>query len=935
MLSWLRSAGIKLNRFINKSEPNSSYENFLATLIEIVADSDNDQEKIHSLLRKNLDKLDDHFAWLLQNLEINTPNVDSASSQDVAAAITCFSFQLQQFSSGSKDSNLEISIIGYQKALEVFTRNDFPNQWADIYNNLSVAFWERVRGDRAENLEFAIICCENALLVYTREVAPEAWALAQSNLANAYSQRIQGKRAENLETAIICCKNALQVYNPKFNTADWSRTQINLANAYLYRIQGERAENIEKAISHYNYSLQVITSKSFPEQWALIYHNLVGAYVERNFGDRAENIELAILCGKKALKAYKDLAFLERWATVQNELAVAYSKRLVGNRTKNLYTAIKLFKRALKILNRDAFPQRYVGTLTNLGFNYQALGKDLTAYDAFASAIDTLESLRLDINSGDEAKQKLAEEYNRLYQSMVEVCISLACDNPLYGKKAVEYVERSKTRNLVELLTDQERYPKGASPGICEHLDQLRHDIRIEQRRLAVEERRSSMIGRSNVDEGSAHIDALFPPKIPSRDYLTELQQQLDQLIKNKIHSLDPGFSFTRKSQPISFREILELLPDKQTSLIEWYILDEVFVAFVITAQGNLYIWVSDPSDLQSLLDWKTEYLSSYKHQKSEWQANLLNQLKKLSEILHLDEILNYIPVECNRLILVPHRFLHLLPLHALVLVNCDISSGRFEKGISYTPSCQLLQLTKNREKSFSFQSLWAIQDPTEDLNYADLEVSTIQAAFPITQVLAKQEATKTALTTHQALIQADCVHFACHGIFNLESPLESALILAQEQGDGSSPINRLLLSEIFDLDLRRCGLVTLSACETGLIDSTALSDEYVGLPSGFLYAGTSRLVSSLWTVSDVSTAILMGRFYENLRSQMPVSLALNQAQCWLRDITGEELSQWIKEKQLPLSATLKLSLRRRFSQEQKPFLAPYYWAAFCAIGQP
>jgi len=228
---------------------------------------------------------------------------------------------------------------------------------------------------------------------------------------------------------------------------------------------------------------------------------------------------------------------------------------------------------------------------------------------------------------------------------------------------------------------------------------------------------------------------------------------------------------------------------------------------------------------------------------------------------------------------------------------------------------------------------LWAVQNPTEDLDYADLEVSAIQSTFLSARILTGREATKTALMTSQDLTQAHCAHFACHGIFNLESPLESSLLLAQEESDKPSQQDRLLLGEIFDLDLSQCSLVTLSACETGLTDFTVLSDEYVGLPSGFLYAGSPCLVSSLWAVSDVSTAIFMSRFYENLQSQIPVAIALNQAQCWLRDATGNDLNQWTEEKQLLLSATLKMSLRRRFAQEQ-PFRSPYYWAAFCAIGQ-
>ena len=85
----------------------------------------------------------------------------------------------------------------------------------------------------------------------------------------------------------------------------------------------------------------------------------------------------------------------------------------------------------------------------------------------------------------------------------------------------------------------------------------------------------------------------------------------------------------------------------------------------------------------------------------------LANSVKNLAEILHIDEIISYIPAECDRLILIPHRFLHLLPLHALPLGNKQDNGHRkqnsllekFPRGVGYAPSCQLLQLSQNLQR--------------------------------------------------------------------------------------------------------------------------------------------------------------------------------------------------------------------------------------------
>lgn len=165
---------------------------------------------------------------------------------------------------------------------------------------------------------------------------------------------------------------------------------------------------------------------------------------------------------------------------------------------------------------------------------------------------------------------------------------------------------------------------------------------------------------------------------------------------------------------------------------------------------------------------------------------------------------------------------------------------------MSYAPSCQLLQQVQQRQRP-DFQSLFAIQNPTEDLNYTNLEVESILSYFPSHQVLSKKQATKAALSQAATeLKEANYLHFSCHG----------------------------------------------------LTDFNNTSDEYIGLPSGFLYAGSSSVVSSFWTVNDLSTSFLMIKFIQILQdtTDMSVPLAMNQVQQWLRDVTKEELQEWVKK---------------------------------------
>jgi CHAT domain-containing protein len=144
-----------------------------------------------------------------------------------------------------------------------------------------------------------------------------------------------------------------------------------------------------------------------------------------------------------------------------------------------------------------------------------------------------------------------------------------------------------------------------------------------------------------------------------------------------------------------------------------------------------------------------------------------------------------------------------------------------------------------------------------------------------------------------------------------------------------------------------------MSACETGLVDPGDLADEYIGLPGGFVLAGAPAVVSSLWKVDDLSTALLMERFYENLLrgdpdedsdigSPLPPAEALRRAQIWLRDkVTArqavkrcdEQVEKFKNKGEYPpeelSQAWREYYQMTRESPDSCPFAHPFYWAAF------
>ncbi|HIM91812.1 MAG TPA: CHAT domain-containing protein [Dehalococcoidia bacterium] len=128
----------------------------------------------------------------------------------------------------------------------------------------------------------------------------------------------------------------------------------------------------------------------------------------------------------------------------------------------------------------------------------------------------------------------------------------------------------------------------------------------------------------------------------------------------------------------------------------------------------------------------------------------------------------------------------------------------------------------------------------------------------PVPTLLVEEDATQGQLINLVA--DHDALHLASHSRFSEENPAFSRV---KTQGGW------LTLDDIYNLDLDKSTLVTLSACETG-ISSPNAGDELVGLTRGFFYAGTPSLVVSLWKVNDEVTTVLMQEFYERLRDGKP-----------------------------------------------------------------
>ena len=245
--------------------------------------------------------------------------------------------------------------------------------------------------------------------------------------------------------------------------------------------------------------------------------------------------------------------------------------------------------------------------------------------------------------------------------------------------------------------------------------------------------------------------------------------------------------------------------------------------------------------------------------------------------------------------VVVPDGALHNLNFETLLTGTPTPHYWLEDATITVAPSLSILHA--GRANMAGPRSLLLIGNPvTKGTGYADLpeaeaEIAGIQSQFAA--------ADSNVITGPKAVVDAyvgakpekySTIHFATHVDANAQSPLDSAIILSP-QASGF----RLYAREVAGIPLN-ADLVTISACRGA--GARALSGEgLVGFAWAFFQAKTQNVVTSLWDVSDQSTAQLMLKFYSGIKARQPYAQALRAA---------------------------KLEMLRNSNYKR-----PYYWAPF------
>ena len=934
----MQSAG---NGEISEDENIENYQNFILDLLQ-AEESDSDiATVIYPMLEERQHLLNGRFAEILQQVAENLIAEYPEAIESILGVIENLSIDINQFPLGSRRNNIEIAITGYQIVLS--HQQTGSEKWAQTQNNLGNAYSDRIKGEKADNLELAIASYTAALEVYTRQAFPQDWAMTQNNLGTAYWDRIKGEKADNIKQAIKCYREALEICTPTAFPLDCLQTGRNLGNLAF------ELQDWENAIHGYGNAISAVEQS---REWATSQRS------KREILENALNIyEKMVQSCINAQRYDTALLTIERSKSRTLTELLDSANLEPRNATEDQKQRFRQLRRQINQLQQE-FDHNETPAETKTDTDSKTQQRSISVAATSPSPTSPqqtqlktlqqqLNQLLIEINDPTFTDtQKVTPQLPDFTQLLDDKTALIEWYLPPYAESGfytfivtISPGDPPKSPFTRGTLKDDDLSP--FTRGTLKNpVPPLLRGVRGDQT--------DGDPPKSPFTRGTLNDDNPVPPLLRGvRGDQTDGDPPKSPFTRGTLKDPDPPKSpFTRGT----------LKDDNPVPPL---------LRGVRGDQPEIQYLDFSPQQRQQLDSDIATYLSDYRQ--TTWGDTLSSRLTSLAASLHLNEVLAKIPDSIEKLILIPHCDLHLLPLHALKgkrKQETEYLIDLFPQGIQYAPSCRVLeQLHQRQRHSPPKTSLFAIQNPTEDLDYTEIEVETISRQFnPDIHILKRSEATKKAFNLPENLAQLSAAyyaHFSCHGSFDAQNPLESALFFASEiaipniSEIPATPENKhryitlrngrrldkltqgLTLKEIFaNLRLPVCRLVTLSACETGLVERVS-TDEYIGLPSGFFYAGARNVVSSLWCVSDFATAFLMIRFYQELDQISHIAIALQTAQKWFKSVNRANFLTWSQnEVKMDENQLMKLEmiLLTEFPNAQ-PFAQPKYWAAFCPIG--
>ena len=516
----------------------------------------------------------------------------------------------------------------------------------------------------------------------------------------------------------------------------------------------------------------------------------------------------------------------------------------------NLPTARKLLEETVQHAEVHEQPQIAERCFSSLGALALFEGNLEVAETNFKQAIDLTEQLRAPI-PGEEFRTAFFSNRMSPYHELAKLCLA---EGDTRAAEALSFTERAKSRALADTLAGRITLATGARDDFEVHLQAQAAKLR-EELNYVYNQMHRFVRGAVPVRESNSGLE----------QELLERERKLLEITRQLQHR--GGSSNAAQQVDLFSLTQLQTALGTQRALVEYTTIDDKLVAFVVT---NEHIEVvrdlGTESEIVAEIERCRFQIDTLRYGSTRVRTHLPTLTQRTKKHLRslYDRLLRAIEPKIGdrHLAIVPHRGLYYLPFHALH----DGESYLIERReVSFAPSAVVLQQCLARsEPQFGTALVLGVAD--ERIPGVHQELDALDQIFNKIKRYSDEAATADVLRANAD--DVDVIHFACHAQFRYDNPLFSALKL----NDGW-----FTARDAYGLKLN-CGLVTLSACETGM-NAVAPGDELMGLARGFFSAGSPTVLMSLWTIDDEATTELMVTFYRELATTKSPAGALRTAQ--------------------------------------------------------
>jgi CHAT domain-containing protein/tetratricopeptide (TPR) repeat protein len=844
-----------------------------------------------------------------------------SSSPDLALYLTDLGLALRErYARLGVVDDQQQAITIFQKAIDLTPPES--TEWASRLNNLGLGFHDRYfRTGVLGDLQQAIDIWQQAMASVSRS-SPESGFIL-NNLGNGLHERYNYKgMVDDLHEAIGMWKQAIAFTSLDSPVRASRLNNLGLGLHELFVRTGE-LNDLQQAITTFQEAVD-LTSLGSPNRAPYLVSLGIGLHARYGRTKALDDLQQAISAYQEAVSLVPDTSPSRGMylANLGNGLYDQYANTGSAN---DLESAIDLYQQACK-QGLDTQPE----VALRCARFWVRWAMERAAWvevdQAYRYALRAIEQLQLrQIRRSD--KQPHLHEVQSLFSS---AAYSRARSGE--ASQAAIILETGRARLLTEVV---ERYRAD-----LEYLKMIGHDDLLQRFHAIatrVDQLEDERLGQENLTAG---FDRVFEMRT-TRDELNTVIAEIQKI---------PGYeSFFNVPTMDRIQRALSETIGVYFTITPWG-----GSALIVYKGGVKVVWLDLTENETNT--WFVKYDGdnivggyAFVHGGEALKDVALNDALLLLGDKILKPVAEALKVlGASNVILIPCGQLALFPLHAAEYM-VDGQTRRFidEFTVTYAPSARALGSCRETLATVANQSLtlFGVGNPLPlpeekypPLKFARPEVEKIVPLFgEATAVLYEQQATRSAV--NEQLGRTTYLHLSCHAMFNPQDPLQSGVVFSNEE--------MLTLKDLLGGQrLRGTRLVVLSACQTAITDFKDLPEEAIGLPGGFVQAGVPGVVGTLWPVNDLSTMLLMVKFYEaHLKEGLTPASALRKAQLWLRGVTNAELSELFAKYKLtatdrPASTRMAYEMASEKFREytlrdpnEKPYAHPYYWAPFVFYG--